>query len=346
MINVVAPINDFSYGYVSQEILYNLAKLNQDVTLFPIGNYIPGIKYYNVCNHFIQNQDNWKPIYPSLRIFHENDLSLHAGSPRIGFSFFELDTLDKRRMSHLNNQDLIFVASHWAKKVLVNHNIRNEKIKVIPLGVSEEFVPRNPESNKCIFINIGKWEYRKGHDILPRLLAKALPKEDYELWMFPNTPFCGEIEVARAKNNYIMHLGNKVKFFNRVQNIADIIHRVHCGIFISRAEGWNLGCLETMAMGKEVIVTNYSGHTEYCVEKNSHLIEIDELEEADDGKWFHGWGNWAKIGQNQEDQIIEAIRKSYRNFHDGKRVNLAGIETGKMFTFENTARKILENVNQ
>ena len=344
--NIIAPINDFSYGYVSQEILYNLNKLGQNVTLFPIGPYAPSQKYQFICDKSCQNQEFWNTHSPSLRIFHEFDLALHAGSPKIGFSFFELNRLTRRQLNHLNQQDLIFVATHWAKNILEQHKVPSDKINIVPLGISDDFIPdinMNP-GNKCIFLNIGKWEYRKGHDILPRLLAAALPNEDYELWMFPNTPFCSEIEVAKAKNQYKTYLGNKVKFFNRVGNIADIIKRVHCGIFISRAEGWNLGCLETMAMGKEVIVTNYSGHTEFCNEQNSHLIHINELETADDGKWFHGYGEWAKLGDSQQDQIIEAIRKSYENFQNGSFVNRAGIQAGQKFTFENTARIILKTL--
>ena len=59
-----------------------------------------------------------------------------------------------------------------------------------------------------------------------------------------------------------------------------------CGIFPSRAEGWNLELLEMLACIKSVITTHYSAHTEFCDDVNSDLVEIKETELAYDGKWF------------------------------------------------------------
>ena len=76
--------------------------------------------------------------------------------------------------------------------------------------------------------------------------------------------------------------------------------KADCGIFPSRAEGWNLDMLEMMALNKSIITTNYSAHTEFCNKDNSFLIDISETEPANDGKWFFGQGNWAKIGEEQK----------------------------------------------
>ena len=43
------------------------------------------------------------------------------------------------------------------------------------------------------------------------------------------------------------------------QTASQTMAGADCGIFLSRAEGWNLGLLEMMAMGKPVITTNYPG---------------------------------------------------------------------------------------
>ncbi len=190
-------------------------------------------------------------------------------------------------------------------------------------------------------MTIGKWETRKGHDVLHKIFKAAFPKEqDVELWCFAYNPFLSSEEKQRWENNYRVELGNRVKFFPRVNNLTQYIQMAHCGIFLSRAEGWNLGLLEMMAMGKYVITTNCSAHTEFCNNDNSNLVQIDELEPAYDGKWFFNTGNWAKLGKNQIDQSIEYLRKAYGLFYENKRVNEAGIETGKQFTFENTSKVI------
>jgi glycosyltransferase involved in cell wall biosynthesis len=112
-----------------------------------------------------------------------------------------------------------------------------------------------------------------------------------------------------------------------------------CGIFLSRAEGWNLELLEMMSMNKPVITTNYSAHTEFCNPSNAHLVDIDELESAYDGKWFFGYGEWAKIGPKQKEQAIELMRHVYKS---NIRTNIAGLETGKHYSWQNSARHLIK----
>ena len=52
--------------------------------------------------------------------------------------------------------------------------------------------------------------------------------------------------------------------------------------------------METMALNKPVILTNYSAHTQYSTKDNSYLVDVDSTEAANDGIWFKGQGNWAK----------------------------------------------------
>jgi glycosyltransferase involved in cell wall biosynthesis len=121
--------------------------------------------------------------------------------------------------------------------------------------------------------------------------------------------------------------------------------QTHCGIFPSRAEGWNLELLEMMACGKHVITTNYSAHTEFCNAENAHLINVENTEVAYDGKWFHGQGNWAKLGEKEKDQFIEAIRKVHNLNKNGTLyVNSNGIEISHQLTWNNSAKEIVKNV--
>ena len=83
------------------------------------------------------------------------------------------------------------------------------------------------------------------------------------------------------------------------------MRQVDVGVFPVRAEGWNLELLELLSCGKHVITTDYSGHTEFINNSNSRIIEIDKLETAQDGVWFHGTGEWAELGSRQKDQLIE-----------------------------------------
>ena len=115
-----------------------------------------------------------------------------------------------------------------------------------------------------------------------------------------------------------------------------------CGVFPARAEGWNLELLEMMSCGKQVIATNYSAHTEFCNHNNCLLIDTDNVEPAQDGKWFFGQGNWAKIEQKQFHSLVEHMRMIHDLKQSGKlNINSSGIETAVKFSWENTAKEIV-----
>jgi glycosyltransferase involved in cell wall biosynthesis len=137
-------------------------------------------------------------------------------------------------------------------------------------------------------------------------------------------------------------LRNKIKVFPRMKthsNLAELMSYSNCGIYISRGEGWNLELLETMAMDKPVIASNYSAHTEYCNENNSFLVDMDEKELAVDNKWFFGTSQWAKIGQNQIDQTVEHMKYCYTN---NVKTNEKGLETAKNLSWQNSANQIVK----
>jgi hypothetical protein len=116
-------------------------------------------------------------------------------------------------------------------------------------------------------------------------------------------------------------------------------------VFPSRAEGWNLDLAEMLAMGKHVITTNYSAHTEFCHGTNSRLIQIDGLEDAFDGIWFKGQGQWAEMGERQVEQLVSHMREVHALKQSGHLLpNFGGVETMKHLTWEKTAAEIVASL--
>ena len=98
-----------------------------------------------------------------------------------------------------------------------------------------------------------------------------------------------------------------------------------------------------MALNKPIIATNYSAHTEYCNNKNSFLVNISETEPANDGKWFHGQGNWAKLDDSTLEQSVEYMRTVYNNHIDS---NPEGLITAKKYSWDQTAQIILNTLTK
>ena len=352
-INFSCAINSTGYGIASWNILKNLYSINENISYFPIGQ--PSTDDKNdhdlIVKLYRNSHINFDPFSPFVKIWHQFDLANHTGKGHYyALSFFELDTFNSLELSHLRVPDTILVTCNWAKDIIQKNGI-DTPIKVVPLGVDRNIFDdtKYTKSNKqkYTFMNIGKWEIRKGHDLLLELFQKAFPDEtDVELCLLASentNNYSSEQELQQWKNMYSSD--KRVKLLNGTKfhtEIAEVINYADCGLFPSRAEGWNLELLEMMSMNKPVIATKYSAHTEFCNEDNSYLVNINETEKAYDGKAFVGQGNWAKIDNKQKNEIIDYMRYVYNN----KIVtNINGVETAKKFSWLNSAKTLFGCIN-
>ena len=352
MINIISPINPLGYGVAGLNITKHLARMS-DVSLWPIGNpEATGQDDIRILSDCINKAVTPDFEAPCLRIWHQNDMSMFVGrGEKVGFPFFELNEFNEVEKHHLNSLDRLFVSSTWAKHIAEKHlTIKHDKINVINLGVDTsifrgEYQP-NQQGRNTVFFNCGKWEIRKGHDILVKIFNEAFTEDDdVELWMMTRNPFLTQEEDAAWRNLYSnSKLGDKIKFIDRVathEEVYNTMTKVDCGVFPSRAEGWNLELLEMMSCGKQVIATNYSAHTEFCNDQNSMLVDITDTQPAFDGKWFDGkGGSWAKISETEFDIFVDMMK----TVHENHRFNKEGVETANNFSWRNTAQSILSNV--
>ena len=353
-INFIAHLNSTGYGVCATNVFLELSK-RMSVALFPLGQVEPDIArlYPEEIQAGLQNARKYVPYAASLRIWHENDLAMHVGrGSKMSMSFFELDTLDEIQRHHLNDNDVVFVASEWAKSILKQNHITTEII-VAPLGVDRNVFNETVDDSLRLsedtttFLNIGKAEIRKGHDFLIDCFNKAFEPGDnvalnlcFDNWLIDPRKMQQWRELAKGSR-----MGAHINLIRRLPDqasIARLMSAADCGIFPSRAEAWNLELLEMMSCGKRVITTAYAGHTEYVNPGNALVIEPDELEYADDGQFFHGTGRWMKLGKRQEEQMILYMR----GIHQGKQQgivfpNTCGIETAKRLSWANTVDRIL-----
>lgn len=359
-INLQSAVNKLSYGLVGCNILKALREQNIDVSLFIINqdNRNADVQFHKHIELSTKKSLYFDIEAPSLRIWHQFGMAESIGKgKRYGMPIFELDAFTKLEKHHLNSLDGILVCSKWAKEIVANNtNVKNKDIFVVPLGIDADiFRPMNVNKpNGTIFLNIGKWEYRKGHDFLIDCFRKAFtPNDDVQLWISSFSIHMSKQENESWAKRYKEHeLGDKVKVIPRVESqkqLAFLINQATCGIFPSRAEGFNLGALEVLACGKPNIITNYSAHTEYSTQQNSFLVDVNEKEIAEDGIWFvpgenglTNQGNWAKINEEQKEQIIEYMRNVHKNGVENLTKDC--LKTAGEFTWNNTAKKIINSI--
>lgn len=325
-LNLVCPINNTGYGIASQNIFENLKK-DYEVALF--------------------QPQHYPPLYdksaPSLKIYHEWDCAFH---PSRGFTsclpIYELDTLPPGVVAGLNSNDLVFHCSAWSEEVAKKNGVKTNT-KVVGLGTDTQiFSPLNIErASLYTFLNVGKWEIRKGHDVLIEVFNETFNNDDkVQLVLCCSNSFIDNDEWIKYVSQTKMGRAGKIKLVPHLptqQDIARLMNSADCGVFPYRAEGWNLELLEMMACNKPVICTKYSGPTEFINDENSFSIEPDGMEKAFDGHWFSGQGCWAKLGKKYKKTLSEYMRNMYKEEKTG---NVAGVETAKIFSWQRVVDKI------
>jgi|TARA_R110000765_G_scaffold414831_1_gene515562 glycosyltransferase involved in cell wall biosynthesis len=360
-INLSCPINQLGYGLSGLNITKSLIDLKQDVSLFPIGNIEATDEHTDMLKSAIGSArtPDWKA--PSIKMWHQHDMAQFVGNgTKYGFPIFELDRFTDLELHHLHYLDNWIVTSQWGKDIIIESlsKIRGEDYvkehtHIVPLGVDREvFREATSHKEETIFFNCGKWEVRKGHDVLIKAFNEAFNEDDnVELWMMCDNPFYPEEENFKWERLYrSSKLGEKVRIIPRQktqQDVYNVMTQTDCGVFPARAEGWNLELLEMMSCGKNVIATNYSAHTEFCNKDNCLLVDTEEKEDAVDGFWFRGQGQWASIKEKEISSLAEHMRTVHEQKKaDNLKMNQSGVDTAKQFSWKNSAQKVIEAIEK
>jgi glycosyltransferase involved in cell wall biosynthesis len=363
-INVVTMVDDSGYGVVGFHILEQLDALGHDVVFFPrqggpARDFDRPISEVACIVRFARRQPDMDMNAPCLRITYEGDMTMFAGrGPRCGLSFFETTKFTERELRHLHSLDLLFVASQWGKGVAIENGIDAAAIALAPMGVSRTTFHESPmpEGSRTVFVNIGKWERRKGQDVLVEAFGRAFaPSDDVELRLLchnPWSPMTSERWVETCRHSPMAEHITVLPRVGSQQAVADVLRDADCAVFTSRAEGWNLEALEALSCGRHVIATDYSGHTEFLDHENALLVAVDTLEPASDPVWQPIYrerkvGDWAALGETEIEQVVSHLRAVHeRKQHGELDINHAGIATATRLTWENTARHIVAGLER
>lgn len=349
-INLMCPLNQLGYGVVGINLFSSLSK-NNDVSLWPLGPIDCDKSKHDIIKKSVERSKSFNYQAPSLKIWHQFDMATHPGNgKKYGLTFFETNKLKDYEIHNLKFLDKVFVTSKWAKDVLISSGIEDSKISVVKLGVDKTIfqIPEIDKKKTTKIVCIGKWEIRKGHDLIIDIIEKTFNKDDdFKLVMCCSNPFLQDEE-----QNHWISFFEKSKYFDKIivlkdrlssqQEVSRLMQGADVGIFPYRAEAWNLELAEMLSMGKHCIATNYSGPTEFASEAGATLIDPEGFETAYDGKWFDGTGEWAKLGSSYIEKFSEALR----NIHEQKQkdqltYNVAGIDYFNKNTWEKTAETIV-----
>lgn len=222
------------------------------------------------------------------------------------------------------------------------------KVKIIPHGVDlEKFYPKETKRDAFTFLaNKGfrNMQDRGGIQYLIKAYLEEFKKEENVELIVKLNPAYGIPDIKSMfkidENSPKISLISTEMPYNKLVNLYN-----SCDVFVSptRAEAFNLPCIEAMACGKPVITTNFGGQTDYVNDSNGWLVggELNEIQH----EVMYESCSW------MTPSIIE-LRETMRgvfvnNDYDKPKLEIAdkgkaSLKKAKQMTWDNTAKLIVD----
>lgn len=343
--------DNHGWGICGKNIIKELKKRgNWEVEILP-ESIDSGITVLDCNPPFYQNIQIAGPLFICI-----NDISLRPwkfieaskNHPMIGYCFFE-EELPDEAIENAKHYDLILAGSTWCADKLRAKGIMN--VDVLLQGVDPELfypLPPKEDDGKFTIFSGGKFEYRKGQDIV--LVAFKLLQDKYpnlhlltcwkNHWDFSmNTMAKSEyIKYERIKGDWEQQLEHICKIndidFKRVlwnhflpnSSMRDIFSQTDLGVFPNRCEGGtNLVLMEYMACGRPVLASLNTGHKDLFpgLDKNIDFMHDPEIL-ASEIEWE------IEVYNQKYQKVLQKIQNAFM----------------KQFTWSNTVDRLLYYVER
>jgi glycosyltransferase involved in cell wall biosynthesis len=320
---VAGPVNGLGYGVVCANVIHALTMAGVKVyhrpwppAPDPLSHDDLWVFNGDVCESVRRAYDRWnadKPDHlPHLQIWHEWELGGPWKGPTIGAPFFETQPVRFDAVMPLQMCHRVIATSTWAKATLADAGVQSDLVRFVGVDPEVFRVRRHKKRDKFTYLHVGKYEIRKGIDVLIQAFGRVV--EEYpesDLWLSVDNPFIdkwyGDL-VSRIAGAGLGKGRQKVFQLHRRprhSEVADLYRQVDAVVQPSRGEGFGLPALEALACGVPVAMTWNTGQ-EYGADLGTVCIPSGDLVPAFDGTFFDGTRKWRDV---TEDDVFNALLK-------------------------------------
>jgi len=296
----------FGWGIAGENLRQELSRLPP----------IDGVTLHCIARHDFEprNPNDWNAI-------------------NIGYCFFEHDILAYHSLPHAYQKwDFIAAGSRWCEYHLRIAGAR--RTTTILQGIDPNlfsYQPPRREDGRFIVFSGGKFEYRKGHDIVIAAMRIFMEKHPdvwfscawHNLWdqsiktmdqsrliSFTNRDIpCEELYRETLQANGIDMTRVLLHPLHDNKNMAGIYSNSNIGLFPNRCEGGNnMVMCEYMACGRPVVAATLTGHADVITASNSYGLTkyaptVFYLNGMATGVWF----------ESSVDEAVSLLERAYCN---------------------------------
>jgi len=360
-LRIIGPVCRTGYGITATKLALALAKV-VEVELVPLGAMNTSHLTSSEAEGLQALCRKLSHVDATLGIWHEFDqppVPIKDMSTYVALPTFELDRVSAKARECLERCRLVMVSSKHCLDVL--EGLPNV-VQCCHHGVDMDvFTPGVRAENQFRMLNVGKLEFRKGHDICIRVLAAMLAGGmDPYLWCMWDNPFMSAPAVIRqidiwtraASKEFDVSREVLLKHVLRVgarpssKSVALCTQMCNVGLYPSRAEGFNLPLLEAMACGLEIVATNETAPADYLDRFFAHCISAVPAV-AEDGIWFGKGKQEGMWWEPDFEEVLGACVALYLKWKNGESVcNLEAVSVARGYTWDAAASRIIETLRR
>lgn len=271
---------------------------------------------------------------------------------KIGFTMFETSKIPRSVVGNewsgitgqpedaCNKLDALFVPSEHNKMLFEREGV-TVPIHVVPLGVDTEhykFMDR-PKRNTFTFFMSGVLTIRKNPGaVLSAFLDLFKDNPDVRMVFKTHSGTMGHLQMP-YKNVSI------IDEYTTTEKMLQYFYDADCFVFPSRGEGFGLVPLEAMSTGLPVIVAKNTGMADYCDEKYNYFVQKHTMQKA--VRFPTKWGDVGEWYDPDYNELKSLMKYVYEHQDEARAKGRLGAQWIRDYwTFDNTARKIIELVNK
>ena len=259
---------------------------------------------------------------------------------RIGFTMFETSGIPEGWAARCNEMDRIWVASQFCKEVFEKEGV-TVPVESIPLGYDDEafyYRPR-PKNKVFTFFIAANLSERKNARAALRAFRDVFKKNEAVKFVVWPGIFEHLGTTAQDLKEFEADGRIEIKRFNySSEEFRAQLWQSDCFVFPTHGEGFGIPPVEAMACGVPVIVTDWSGCTEYTDPRYNYPLKIAGFSESKDQPKYYR-GKWA---DPDEKHLRYLMRHVFSHQETSEKKAKAGAKWIKKFAVKNIIPQMVE----
>jgi glycosyltransferase involved in cell wall biosynthesis len=260
----------------------------------------------------------------------------------LGFAVFEAEKPPKHWADILNLNSAVVAPSEFCADIFSQAGVYKPIHKVchcIDLNKYNLNIKKVRLYEEFTFLFFGSWKTRKGHkELISAWLNYFGESDGVRLVIKTDEPKIAEMYIEIQKRKYkksFAPITIESRKFNE-DELPSFIKSHDSLVFPTKGEGFGLPGLQAIALGVPLIVTNYSGVTEYADHTTCYLLTPEKMEDVPCMDNYPQFRNqqWAYVSP---EQIAQSMKDSVSNQKSYEaRANKAAEEVAPKFSYANT----------